>query len=812
MGTNRPHMETTSMPTLPRTQIIIAAALCGLVCMLTGCGTVRPSTPAGCHLVEGFEQCGLWSIDSANNFGEVRYALDKVTSGEYALEATFFDSGRANTIFRKEVDYDLSGVQSLWVDIFNTNAQPGVACALAFGTEQGTVFETRAAELASGWNRDVRFRLDAGGMVEGTDSAAWTGRCSRVNRLMLYALPGNNAQGTLHIDNLRADRMGVNRRPRPRLHAVQTPTEPFPQGTPVELTLTFDSHSLQTGECTGGNPESGNWAPAEVLARFTAPDGQVTDISGFLKAAEPEGTNLLYAARFTPPTPGTWHVDVGYRAERKWQSVGRQALTVLATECRNGSVGIAAEDPSSFELASGEAFYPIGQNVCWSGDYEPYLRRMQEYGGNLVRVWVCPWNFPLLKNSVDSIDLAAAAEIDSVMELANECGIHVQLVLAYHGWFKDDWGRNPFNAELGGPLMRAAAFWHDGEARRAFKAYMDYAVRRWSACPNLFAWELMNEVDLVPYDMESDVVEWHREMAAHLKATDPAGHLVTTSVSGGGALSAIWEIPEIDFCTSHMYSTDVDNRILEAWREFAPYGKPYFIGEIGRGYLPADDQVDPEGHHLHHALWLAYMTPSAGNCLPWWWDTHIQPNSLERHYPPLVAFNRGEDRRGMHYRGRTAQWQEGNADTVKFQGIVTRHSVFGFIYSEKSFTDVGLRSPAPLLRKTRRLEFANMEDGPYELEIWNTYDGNITRQRHLICVGGRLIIPLPPAARDFAFKVKQCSTVTRPAAEQPAGGKPVSIRPEESDTKSLLSDAPESNDSSPALAGGLWDLPTQVRE
>jgi len=780
--------------------------------MLARCGTVRPLAPARRYLVEGFEQCGLWSIDSANNFGRVRYTLDKVTSGEYALEASFFNSGRANTIFRKEVDYDLSGVRDLSLDVFNANTQPGVACALAFSTEEGGVFETRSVELASGWNRDVHFRLDAGGMLKGTDTEAWTGQCSRVTRLMLYVFPGSNARGALHVDNLRGDRMGINRRPRPRLYAVQTPTEAVVQGEPLELTLAFDSHSLRTAESNGGSPESGNWAPAEVLARFTAPDGLVTDVKGFLKEADPGSSNLLYAVRFAPTVGGTWVVDLGFRAERKWQNVGRQALTVQASERRDGLVRVDPDDPTCFVLASGEGFYPIGQNVCWSGDYEPYLRRMQQYGGNLVRVWVCPWNFPLLKNRVDSIDLAAAAEIDRVIELARDCGIHVQLVLSYHGWFKDDWGRNPFNAELGGPLIRAEGFWHDTEARNAFKSYLDYVVRRWSAYPNLFAWELMNEVDLVPYDMESDVVEWHREMAAHLKAIDPAGHLVTTSVCGSGALAAIWELPEIDFCTSHMYAADVDNRILEAWCEFSSYGKPYFIGEIGRGHRPADDQVDPEGHHLHHALWLAWMTPSAGNCLPWWWDTHIQPNSLERHYPPLVAFNLDEDRRGKHFRGRTARWQEGSGDTVQFQGIVTRNSVHGFVYSAESFKDVGLRSAAPLLRRTCRLEFANMEDGPYQLELWDTYDGNITAQRRLICVGSRLLVPLPPAQRDFAFKVKPSPVVRQTPVPQPVGIAPVPIAPEKSGTKSLLSGSPRSNDSSPAFAGGLWDLPTTIKE
>jgi len=801
-------VETVAMRTPKRVQTIVLAGLCCLACFLPGCQTARLSAPPVRHLVEGFEQCGLWSIDSANNFGEVRYILDKATSGEYALEATFYNSGRANTIFRKEVDYDLSGTQNLWLDVMNTNAQPGGACALAFRTERGAVFETKPAELIPGWNMDVRFRLDRGGMASGTDLASWTGQCGRVTRVMIYAFPGNNTRGALCVDNLRGDSLGINRKPRPQLYGVQSPTGAVPQGEPVEVMLTFNSASLQKGEYDPKGSGTGTWAPARVMARLTSPDGVATDVNGFLKEADPERNNLLYALRFTPDTAGQWHIAMGYWAERKWQDVWQQTFTVLPAGNNPACIIVDSEDPSCFALASGKPFYPIGQNICWAGDYGPYLRRIQQYGGNLVRIWICPWNFPLLTKDVDSIDLTAAAEIDRVLKLARECGIYVQLVLSYHGWFKDDWARNPFNAELGGPLTRAQDFWHDAEARRAFKSYLDYVVRRWSACPNVFAWELMNEVDLVPYDMEQDVVEWHREMAEHLKSIDPAKHLVTTSVSGSGALTGIWELASIDFCTSHMYSPDVDDSILGAWRVFASCGKPYFIGEIGRGCRPADDQVDPEGNHLHHALWLAWMTPSAGNCLPWWWDTHIRPNRLERHYEPLVAFNRGEDRRGKHFRGRTAHWQEKDGSTVRFQGLVTRQSVYGFVYSRESFTQVGPLRVAPLSLQHRSLEFTNMEEGPYELEMWDTYTGTITRLLRLTCVDSRLLVTLPPASRDFAFKVKQAATFPPPPIAVPDR----QIEREKNVTKSLLSGRSAYDDSSPAIAGESWGLPIRMEE
>ena len=50
-------------------------------------------------------------------------------------------------------------------------------------------------------------------------------------------------------------------------------------------------------------------------------------------------------------------------------------------------------------------------------------------------------------------------------------------------------------------------------------------------------WELFNEIDNAMYGQAPErypdrvVVEWHAEMSAYLKAIDPYGRLVTTSIS-----------------------------------------------------------------------------------------------------------------------------------------------------------------------------------------------------------------------------------------------------------------------------------------
>lgn len=719
---------------------------------LWGCRSLGPPRPVEQYLIEGFENCGLWSLDSANNYGTVSYSSTDATEGQYSLAVTFQDDGRENTIFRKEVDYNLALTERLWLDVLDLNPGEGVQCALAFRTAGERFFETRPVSLRRGWNLDVEFNLSTG-MKTGTDLTAWAGQRSAVNRLMLLVYPGQNKKGALSFDRLRAARPGVNRLPRPVLLDAQSPAATVEQWQVQELTLEFAADSLWQGTNRWGTD---TWFPVEILARLTDPKGRSREIKGFLKEVTPKKPQkLIYAIRFLPTTPGRWHLGLAYKAERRWHTVCDSFFMVEANSASAEPVAVDAGDPSYLRLVSGRFFYPIGQNVCWAGSYEPYLDSIRDYGGNLVRIWICPWNFPLLDRNLEEINLSAAAGLDRVMQLAFERRIHVQLVIAYHGWFTADWERNPFNAVLGGPCPTPEEFWSNTQARQAFKNYLDQIVRRWSAWPNLFAWELFNEADLVPRNYEDEVTEWHEEMGEYVRQNDPYDHIVTTSTSSAWTLQDIWALPAIGLVTSHIYTPDLAREIPATWRLLGGYGKPYFIAEIGRGTNPADDQVDPEGVHLHHALWLSAMTPTAGTCLPWWWDTHIEPNLLSRHFHALLKFMANEDRGGLALKRWSTEFTTSTNTQVEIHGLVGKDRIYGFVFNPKAIEELPPRLPLPLLPTACRLTFPEMEEGTYRLEIWNTYTGEITEESELRCTNQRLGIELPPTPQDFAFKVRR---------------------------------------------------------
>jgi hypothetical protein len=47
-----------------------------------------------------------------------------------------------------------------------------------------------------------------------------------------------------------------------------------------------------------------------------------------------------------------------------------------------------------------------------------------------------------------------------------------------------------------------------------------------------------------------------------------------------------------------------------------------------------------------------------------------------------------------------------------------------------------------------------LRDGPYTIEWWDTYKGQITKTENKLCLGGRLHLDLPPVETDLACKIK----------------------------------------------------------
>lgn len=726
----------------------------GLVAILcVGC-SAGPRTEGGAGTVgevllrDGFED-RRWAQDSAGDHAALSVVAMPGVEGSGALAVEFADNGRGHAIVRREADDDYSRASELRLDVFLAAGRPEVA--LAFRAA-GRVYETRAVPLSPGWNRDLAFRLDAAGMAEGTDVAAWTRDRAAIDRLLVHLVP-RGERGRVVLDRLRVVAAGgVRRSAPPTMDAVRPPTAPVAPWAVAEIACVL------------------RWPPAPVasaapratpqLARMTAltahvraPDGRVLDVPGFC-AGPAEGGGWEYRVRIAPDRAGdwTWQLVAGDGADTVVSPVG-----TLVCSGEPGALTPAVVDPRDprwFSDARGAFLYPIGTNLAWAGDYEPWLAELGGAGATWVRTWTCPWNHPLdVGGRWETVDFASAAAFDRMFARAAAHGVRVQFVLMYHGMLAGDWAKSPFNAANGGPCRDPRDFWRDPRARDLFRRYLDYAVARWGADPALFAWELINEADLCPRWIDEDVIDWHRAMARHLATRDPWRRPVTTSTASAAALPALWRIEGIACANPHAYTPDAARAIAEAAALAPPAPGPVLLAEYGRGWEPRDDLVDPEGRLFRHALWLGWLSDLAGTPMPWWWDTHLQPNGLSRHLATFAAFVRGEDRRGRRF---AAVETPATAGGPALRALVAADLVYGYAYDPVLIAAPARQPLAPLLGGTSTLTLRGVAPGAWRVRWTDPVSGRVADGGEATAdADGTLVLRPGAAGEAVAFVLRR---------------------------------------------------------
>lgn len=337
-----------------------------------------------------------------------------------------------------------------------------------------------------------------------------------------------------------------------------------------------------------------------------------------------------WRVRFAPPTVGTYKFTV----TRNGQVQAPSDLSPAAFRCvASSNSGFVRRDPKriqGFVFDNGRTYYPLGINQAWTSgglpDYPEMFGLMRKNGMNWARVWMTFWDGKALdwaQNKADNpkrgeLLLTAARRLDTVMDAATANGVYVQLCLQHHGQYTErtdpNWRDNPANAANGGNLAKPDDFFTDPTARRLTKAKYRYIVARWGYATHLLAWELFNEVQNIGEARGhfADVVAWHKEMAATIRAMDPAHHLVTTSNSPpDDPLAQIG----LDYTQVHAYVPD----IITFFANLETAKTPEFVAEWGASGSQSEQ-------FLHDGLWASLMAPTAGAGQFWYWDQTAKNN------------------------------------------------------------------------------------------------------------------------------------------------------------------------------------------
>ena len=532
-----------------------------------------------------------------------------------------------------------------------------------------------------------------------------------------------------------------------------------------------------------GMPDATNpFDPENVTLdlEVTPPSGKVLRLPGFFgrdfdRQLE-EGNEILsprgdgaWRLRWLPLEPGPHRLRA--TATLNGQPAGRgEAVIEVAAGKRPGLARVEPREKRNFCRDDGTPLFLNGLCACWHGrrgtyDYDDWLEAYRKAGINYMRIWMWHQAFAIECERGDKLHyrLDNAWQLDRVLAEAERRGVFVMLCLDYHGIFEvkpDFWGgnnfwtRHPYNAANGGPCQVQNDFFTNAEARKLYEKRLRYLVARWSAFPNLLAWEFFNEIDNeYAYLQHGDVVAWHRDMGRRLRALDPYRHLISSSFTGGSERPDLYALPEMDFSQYHSYNQPHPAQMMARMtsRFFEKYRKPFFVSEYGTDWKGWKPKTDPHFRALHQAIWSGAFTGAAGTGMTWWWES-IHSANLYPHWSALAAFLEGSGigRAGL----RPAQFEKADSSITPL-GIAARDQALVWLLDRAGDWPDGAMTDNPPPVADAKVTLTGLDDGPWTVEWWDTLAGKPVGTREATASGGSLRLEPPPFQVDIAARLKK---------------------------------------------------------
>lgn len=388
--------------------------------------------------------------------------------------------------------------------------------------------------------------------------------------------------------------------------------------------------------------------------QIVTPSGKELSLPCFYvsgQSAEPS----QWKARFTPREAGEYKAIFKLSQNKELKSQSR--LIKFKAEPGSGKGFLSINNFWSFIYDNGAIFRGIGMNIGWESrdeddskyfkalhedkrfNYDYMLTKLQQNGGNFFRTWMIYWNLPVdwktvqnnsrYDNTTGFYNESGMQRMDQLVELCDSLGIHMMLALESHvGLMGSGWETSSYNIANGGTASTPEEFFSLESARHQYKNKLRLMVARYGYSPSIAAWEFFNEVDNAMYNVSPEnrippevVTDWHNEMSTYLKAIDPYGHIVTTSVSHRD-IEGMNDLPSIDINQRHIYkNTDAIPSTIQHYTR--AHNKQYIIGESGYEWDWSKNFNDFAGEmdaDFRRALWLGLFNPTPVLPLSWWWE------------------------------------------------------------------------------------------------------------------------------------------------------------------------------------------------
>ncbi len=196
---------------------------------------------------------------------------------------------------------------------------------------------------------------------------------------------------------------------------------------------------------------------------------------------------------------------------------------------------VAAPGGRYFQTADGKPFVPIGHQASAvlldlpDGEIEAHFARMESYGENVMRLdfdnFIGPLNggprYAGLESRLGVYDPTRVARLDLVFQKAAAHGVRILVV----PWITspplhESWPLNPYSRAQGGVADDPYGFLVQNDARRRFGDRLEWISNRWGSGGTFFAWDLMNESNILLRNETRDAPElesWVTEIGGRVR-------------------------------------------------------------------------------------------------------------------------------------------------------------------------------------------------------------------------------------------------------------------------------------------------------
>jgi hypothetical protein len=441
-----------------------------------------------------------------------------------------------------------------------------------------------------------------------------------------------------------------------------------------------------------------------------------------------------------------------------------------------------------FQDEQGQGFIVIGQNdaITWPGlvelldesspqTAEEYIRDLRANGVTVSRVMMeyAQFDHGYMENPVGAFSPSVTRFWDEFIALAEKYGLYLLLTPYDTFWQVNRWTEYPYSAALGGPCQSLHDWLTLPASIDAHKARWDFIIRRWGGSPNIFAWDIMNEIDLYWGSTPDEIRDYITEMANFIRQTEQEvwgkTHLVTCSAATPTPETALGQViynhPLLDFANTHLYVGPGIRNPLDAIEcaEEMISGVRLSLHSIGsaRPYLDtesgpmdewiADPVLDREYHH--NMSWAHMMSGGAGSAMRWPYTTpHWILPEMRQNLHAIARFATAVDWTHFSASNIATNIRTGKPGVIKTGCTDKKTCALVWL-----LVDSRLSNPTNLSQT--RLSISNiLPDGEYRVEMWETGTGTPFAEQPLSIVDGKLVFFLPEFIdhmRDIAIIIRK---------------------------------------------------------